>query len=222
MMHPENSNPISSVAEDTNRGLHCHLSLCPSSHHPERIPVRLLNLNASGCAIQYRLSQPLPMAASSTMLEIEKLPGLDLVQMLARVSWSRKTGNGSYTSGLKFRRNLPDRFVCEDARKGLHSRRASSRASVNVSVRVHQNEPAVNIGANILNTSDGGIQILGPEPLSIGSRLLLQLADGTVALGKTAWTSESGSEFASGIAFMNRASGRIFNDTVRSVTNYPG
>lgn len=207
------------IAAPTDLEIHCHLSLCPTAKQAFRIPVQLTDLNAGGCAIRYRLPSPLPTEVSSTMLEIEKLSGFDSVQMLARVCWSRKTGHEDYISGLKFRRNLPDRFVTEGARKGLLSRRTWIRESVDVSVIVRQNQPSTKVHATILDTSEGGIQLICPESLSIGSRLLLQLDDGTIALGNTAWTSECKAEFASGIAFINMASGRIFHHSVLKAAN---
>ena len=175
------------------------------------IPCQIVDFNSSGCAIRYRQARPL---LKSTTLEIRNLAGHETLQMLARVCWTRQSGLDQYASGLYFRRSLPDDFISKGIRAGQLSRRTARRESVDVAVTVRQCQPQQRSEGRIVSTSRSGVQIIGPDELLIGARLMLQLDDGNGAVGTTVWSSRRDSQYASGIAFTHAGTGRQFHNAV--------
>ncbi|MCA9140824.1 MAG: PilZ domain-containing protein [Planctomycetales bacterium] len=195
----------------------CHLSFRPTPDVVQRVPVDLVDLNTNGCAIRYRLPRAIPGGNGSTMLEIKNLSSDETFQMLARVCWSRQTGLDQFSSGLYFRRSLPGKLILSGVREGSMTRRVAERVATNAAVTIRQSDPQLTSQAAITSASMTGVQIVGTDALTIGSRLMLQLADGTAVVGTTVWSSERESQFAAGVAFIKLATGRGFFEAVRRV-----
>ena len=192
----------------------CYLTFRPTEDQAFRIPCDLVDLNSNGCAIRYRLPRPLPRRAASTMLEIDNLAGSGSVQMLARVHWSRQTGIDQFTSGLSFRRTLPEEFIADAVLEGRITRRATNRTTTEVPVTIRQSQPQLSTDAKIVSSSPTGAQVEASEALAVGARLMLQLADGTAVVGRTVWCTAREDCFASGVAFVNLTTGREFDEAV--------
>ncbi|PAY17386.1 hypothetical protein CKO51_21635 [Rhodopirellula sp. SM50] len=193
------------------RDIQCRLSVHVPLGGDEQIPCQIVDLNSSGCAIRYRQIRSL---FKSTTLEIRNLAGHDTLQMLARVCWSRQSGLDQYASGLYFRRSLPDDFISAGIRAGQLSRRTAHRESVDVSVTIRQCQPQNRSEGRIVSTSRSGLQIIGSDECVIGTRLMLQLADGNAVVGTSVWSSRRGTQYASGIAFTHAGTGRQFHNAV--------
>ncbi|QDV44757.1 PilZ domain protein [Stieleria neptunia] len=222
--HPTHTIPVGPTVDDDRyeprfqviggqdvRDIQCRLLVHAPLGGDDQIPCQIVDLNSSGCAIRYRHDRPL---FKSTTLEIHNLAGHETLQMLARVCWSRQSGLDQYASGLYFRRSLPDDFISAGIRAGQLSRRAARRESVDVGVTIRQYQPQNRGAGRIVSTSRSGLQIIGPNELVIGTRVMLQLDDGNAVVGTTVWTSLRGSQYASGVAFTHAGTGRQFHNAV--------
>ncbi|MEO1617303.1 MAG: PilZ domain-containing protein [Planctomycetota bacterium] len=191
----------------------CHVAFRQTRRHAFRVACSLLDLNANGAAIQYRLPRALPKSASTTLLEIENLGDGDSMLLLSRVCWSRQIGLDQFRSGLQFRRAIPESMILSGISLGGLTRRGAKRDSFALGATVRQSEPLLVEEVTLICCSQTGAQVVSATPLAPGSRLMLQLSDQTGVVGKVAWCSARATGvFTAGIAFVKRTDGRAFYD----------
>ncbi|MEM6470815.1 MAG: PilZ domain-containing protein [Planctomycetota bacterium] len=188
-----------------------HVAFRQTKRHAFRVPCNLVDLNAGGAAIQYRLPKALPKSASTTLLEIANLDGDQSMLLLSRVCWSRQIGLDQFQSGLQFRRPIPESMIVNGISIGGLTRREAPRHSMAVVATLRQSEPLLVEETTLICCSETGAQIILGTPLAPGSRLMIQLSDGTGVVGRVAWCSARATEvYSAGIAFIQLPAGRAF------------
>lgn len=196
------------LTQSKSTDFEAELLYSPDDQNPEILTCRIADMHLGGCALRYQ-GVALPTRPAQLHFHACRL-GID-IKIVGLVRWSRQTGLGSFTSGFQFRQPLPPIIIEKLLEENQITRRVHHRKDVDQPVLIRQSNPTLVLrDARVVSVSCGGVQLITQQPLSLDSRLLLKLHNGSSAVANTVWSVKHGNEFRAGAAFMWEDQGRTF------------
>ena len=176
---------------------------------------QLEDIRLQGCSV--RLNRSLDPGTKLGILRMAHEDSRSELCAAGKLCWERQTGLTAFTYGFKFRRELRRECLSKFTNAELISLRDERRERLNLSVKVRQLSPQIDMqNADLIDVSNSGMQLRTDVKLTVGANVLVVLENRERCMAEVVWSTEQstalGLECRAGIGFGDVKQGRSFRE----------
>ncbi len=177
------------------------------------VPGQIIDISETGCHLQ--TTGILPRQNQTILVRLESTAAAVLIEVSARVCWSRQVNVGKFACGLRFRRPLPPSVMMTLLDRGLASRRESDRFQIWVPVTIHrQLDQSPNLEGHLCDFSPGGVQLVTDAAIEVDARIMISTEAKEKAILRVVWSRREEQTFRCGAAFLHRSTLSLMNKSL--------
>ena len=163
-------------------------------------PVRglIVDLSEQGAKISLETS----LQFSESVIARLAVPALDVLAAIkSKVIWARTTDSGAWMVGCSFDEAMPSVILDRLAKGGFIERRRHPRKQISLPAVARWELDSKTTPVTVIDFSVGGCCLCCERPMSVGSKVVVELADQSTILASVKWRSANGATYRHGCEF---------------------